>query len=408
MEVAEVIKLVVVIAVIIISIVIKWRLEYAIFCSSLLLGVFYGVNSNLILKTFFLTLIDESTLRLVGIVILVYLFSGILNKIESLANLVSSLRGLFKDYRFIMAIVPALLGLIPMPAGAIFSAPMVKEVGEESGLTSEENTFINYWFRHIWEPILPLIPSLLLFITLLKVDIRDIVRIQFPLFITAVITGLIWEYKNLRPINRVVTKESILFNLKKLWLCIWPIIFILVLVMVVKIDILVSLVVVIFILWLVNIKRLNCISIKKIIRKSFDLEVLALVTGVMFFQKMLITSRAIEVIPGVFTRLSISIPILIFSVPLVIGVITGLSSATFGITIPLLLPIMMIKGEVNLYYAMLFFTGQFIGLMLSPLHLCLIVTRDYFKADLGQVYKMMAFPLVSIALVAFIQVIIHV
>lgn len=405
---AEVIKLVVVITVIIISIVIKWKLEYAIFCASLLLGVLYGVNSNLILKTFFLVLVDESTLRLVGIVVLVYIFSGILNKIESLANLVNSLRGLFKDYRFILAFVPALLGLIPMPAGAIFSAPMVKEVGEEAGLNPEENTFVNYWFRHIWEPILPLIPSLLLFVTLLKVNIRDIVRIQFPLFITAVIAGLIWEYKNFKPRTKFVTKNSILFHLKKLCGCIWPIIFIIFLVIVVKIDILVSLTMVIIILLLVNKNKLNFITIQKIIGKGFDMETLVLIIGVMFFQKMLITSRAIEVIPGVFTRLSIPLSLLIFSVPLVMAVITGFSTASFGIALPLLLPVMIIKGEVNLYYAMLFFTGQFIGLMLSPLHLCLVVTKDYFKADLGQVYKMMVFPLATLALVAFILVMIYI
>jgi len=405
--VADIIKLVAVIILIIIFIIKKWKLEYAIFSASLLLGIVYKVNVFQIFKTFLLTMTDEIALRLIGIIILVYIFSGILTKVEGLSNLINSLRGLFKDYRIILAFIPALLGLIPMPAGAMFSAPMVKKIGEEAGLNPEENTFINYWFRHIWEPIWPMIPSLLLFVTLLKVSIGNIIRIQFPLFIAAVVAGLIWEYKTFKPKVEVNNEKNPLFHLKNLWMCIWPIIFIIFLVIVVKIDILASLSIVIIILLLVNKNKLNFFSIKEIIKNSFDPGILILIVGVMFFQKMLIASRAIEIIPEMLTKLSISRFLIIFGIPLIMALMTGISSATFGIALPLLLPTMIINGELNLYYAMLFFTGQFIGMMLSPMHLCLIVSKDYFKADLGQIYKMLLFPLGIITLTAFVLVMIY-
>jgi hypothetical protein len=170
--VTEIIKLLTVIAVIIFLIKKKWNLEYVILLASLLVGVFLNLSPIQIGNNFVLALIDPTTLKLIGIIVLVYILSGVLRKVESLRDLVDSLQGLVKDYRLILAFIPALLGLIPMPAGAMFSAPMVKEVGGRVGLTPEEETFVNYWFRHIWEFVWPLFPGIILFAGLLKVEIQ--------------------------------------------------------------------------------------------------------------------------------------------------------------------------------------------------------------------------------------------
>jgi hypothetical protein len=77
-----------------------------------------------------------------------------------------------------------------------------------------------------------------------------------------------------------------------------------------------------------------------------------------------------------------------------------------GIGLPVLLPI-IIHGEANLYFAMLAFTGNFIGVMISPMHLCLVVTKNYFKADMGKIYKIIIPPLIIISLSALVLVIIR-
>jgi len=48
-------------------------------------------------------------------------------------------------------IAPALIGLVPMPADAVVSASMVKDIARKTNLTLEEAAFLNYWFRHIIE-----------------------------------------------------------------------------------------------------------------------------------------------------------------------------------------------------------------------------------------------------------------
>ncbi|MEE8564631.1 MAG: DUF401 family protein, partial [Atribacterota bacterium] len=253
----EIIKLLVVIAVIIFLIRKKWNLGYIILLASLLLGLLFGLNPKEIGINFVQALIDPATSRLIGIIVLVYILGGVLRRVGSLRDLVDSLRGLVKDYRLILAFIPALLGLIPMPAGAIFSAPMVKEVGDRVVLTPEEGAFVNYWFRHIWEFVWPLFPSIILFAGILKVEIQEVILVQFPLTIATVIVGFIWEYKNLRKDTTLINKKDILFNLKKLFFGVWPILLIIILVLGTKTDLLFSLAIVILSLIFLNINKLN-------------------------------------------------------------------------------------------------------------------------------------------------------
>jgi len=404
--VTEIIKLLAVIAVIILLIKKKWNLEYVILLASLLVGVFFNLSPIQIGNNFVLALIDPTTLKLIGIIVLVYILSGVLRKVESLRDLVDSLQGLVKDYRLILAFIPALLGLIPMPAGAMFSAPMVKEVGGRAGLTPEEETFVNYWFRHIWEFVWPLFPGIILFAGLLKVEIQEVILVQFPLTIATVIVGFVWEYKNLRKDTTLINKKDILFNLKKLFFGVWPILLIIIMVLGTKTDLLFSLVIVILSLIFLNIKKLSLKMLKEIIRNDIDLSVVILIASIMIFKRILQVSGGIEIIPEAFAKLGIHPFIVLFIIPFFLGTMTGLGTAALGIGLPVLLPI-IIQGEANLYYAMLAFTGSFVGVMISPMHLCLVVTRNYFKADMGKIYKMLILPLIIISLSALALVIVR-
>jgi len=404
--VTEIVKLLAVIAIIVLLIKKKWKLEYVILLASLLVGVFFNLSPIQIGNNFVLALIDPTTLKLIGIIVLVYILSGVLRKVESLRDLVDSLRGLVKDYRLILAFIPALLGLIPMPAGAMFSAPMVKEVGGRVGLTPEEETFVNYWFRHIWEFVWPLFPGIILFAGLLKVEIQEVILVQFPLTIATVIVGFVWEYKNLRKDTTLINKKDILLNLKKLFFGVWPILLIIIMVLGTKTDLLVSLVIVILSLVFLNVNKLSLKTLKEIIRNDIDLNVVILIVSIMIFKRILQVSGGVEIIPGAFAKLGIHPFIVLFIIPFFIATMTGLGTAALGIGLPVLLPIIIVQGETNLYYAMLAFSGSFSGVMISPMHLCLVVTKNYFKADMGKIYKMLILPLIITTLSALILVII--
>jgi uncharacterized protein len=403
--VAGIIKLLGVVGLIVFLIRKKWNLGYIMIFASLLLGILFRLRVKNIILNVVLAIIDSMTLKLIGIIFLVFLLSGVLRKIESLRDTVDSLQKLVKDHRLILAFIPAFLGLIPMPAGAMFSAPMVKEVASRMNLQAEEKTFINYWFRHIWEFIWPLFPSIILFSALLEVEIRKIVKVQFPLTIAAFIIGLVWEQRNIkRNIIENANRKDVFFNMKKLFLGTWPILLIVIFVLFVKLDFLISLSIVILSLILLNRYKIKIKDIKDIIKSDLGLNILFLTAGIMIFKRMLEATGIIIIIPEFFTGLGIPLLVVLFIMPFLVGILTGDSSATVGICFPVLLPFMVVQNEVNLNYAMFAYVGAYIGMMISPVHLCLAVTKDYFKADLAKIYKLLALPLLIIILFALILV----
>lgn len=403
----EIIKLLVVIAVIIFLIRKKWNLGYIILLSSLLLGLLFELNPKEIGINFVQAIMDPVTIRLIGIIVLVLSLSSILKRIESLKDIVDSLQKLVKDYRLILAFIPSFLGLLPMPAGAMFSAPMVKEIGDRAGLNPEEDTFVNYWFRHIWEFVWPLYPSIILLSALLEVEVREIIIVQFPITLIALMLGLIWEQRYLRRDEASDKREDFGFNIKKLFFSTWPILLVVFMVIIIKIDILISLIIVIVSLILLNRSKMKTEVIIEIIKKDIPLNTVVLIVGIMIFKRMLQTTGAIMVIPELFTELGVHPLVILFFIPFLIGMLTGITSAIVGISFPVLLPFIVTRGEVNLNYAMFAFVSGYMGHMLSPMHLCLVVTNDYFKADTGKIYKMLILPLVIISLSALVLAIVR-
>ena len=401
----EIIKLLAVIAVIIFLIRKKWNLGYIILLASLLLGLLFGLNPKEIGINFLQAIVDPVTIRLIGIIVLVLLLSSILKRIESLKDIVDSLQKLVKDYRLILAFIPSFLGLLPMPAGAMFSAPMVKEIGDRAGLNPEEETFVNYWFRHIWEFVWPLYPSIILLSALLGVEVREIIIVQLPISLVALMLGLIWERRYLKKDEAKDKRGDFGFNIKKLFLSTWPILLVIFLVIIIKIDLLISLITVIVSLILLNRSKMKTEVIIEIIKKDIPLNIVVLIAGIMIFKRMLETTGAIMVIPGFFTELGVHPLVILFFIPFLIGMLTGITSAIVGIGFPVLLPFIVTQGEVNLNYAMFAFVGGYMGHMLSPMHLCLVVTNDYFKADVGKIYKMLIPFLLIMILSALILVI---
>jgi integral membrane protein (TIGR00529 family) len=403
--VTEIIKLLAVIVVIIFLIRKKRNLGHIILLASLLLGLLFGLNPKEIGINFFQAIIEPVTIRLIGVIVLVFLLSSILRRIESLKDIVDSLQKLVKDYRLILAFIPSFLGLLPMPAGAMFSAPMVKEIGDRAGLNPEEEIFVNYWFRHIWEFVWPLYPSIILLSALLGVEIREIILVQFPISLVALILGLIWEQRYLKKDGVSDKRGEFILNSKKLFLSTWPILLVIFLVIVIKLDLLISLILVILSLLLLNRSKIKIEVIIEIIKKDIPLNTVVLIAGIMIFKRILETTGVIMVIPGFFAELGIHPLVILFSLPFLIGMLTGVTSAIVGIGFPVLLSFIVVQGEANLNYAMFAFVGGYMGHLLSPMHLCLVVTSDYFKVDIGKIYKMLILPVIIIVLSALILVI---
>jgi hypothetical protein len=83
------------------------------------------------------------------------------------------------------------------------------------------------------------------------------------------------------------------------------------------------------------------------------------------------------------------IPVLAIAivVPLFIGAISGSPAMGVGIAFPILLPLF---GDPNIHLVSIVFLGITCTYITSPLHLCLVLTNNYFKSDLNKVLPYLA------------------
>ena len=101
---------------------------------------------------------DPANLDLMANIVCITILGNVLSYTGQLNRLVRSTQALFKEPRLVSVVLPALVGILPMPGGALFSAPLVETSRTSPNTEGDVLAFINYWFRHIWEYFLPLYP----------------------------------------------------------------------------------------------------------------------------------------------------------------------------------------------------------------------------------------------------------
>ena len=329
---------------------------------------------------------------------------NLLNKGENLKNINHSLETLINDRRITLVIPSVLMGLLPVAAGAMLSAPIVEESGNKMELSAEYKTFLNYWFRHIWEYTWPLYPGLILAAVIFNIPLPKIILAQIPLTLAAILSGIIFGLRKI-PFKPSHKKGKTFKEIYRLLFYSWPILSIVVLVLIFKLDMVLSLSLIVFFTFITTkIKRNKVTFILRKILLSW--KIILLVVSVMIFKRILENSGILLIIPQILNKMGIPLLLVLFFIPFLIGLLMGATQAFVGITFPILLPFIGISNP-NVNYIMLAYAGGFAGVLLSPVHLCLIVTRDYFKSNLIKVYKLLLPPIIFVALVAFLIVFIY-
>jgi len=110
-------------------------------------------------RAVWLGLASPKSLEMTATLALTMVMENLLRTTGMLKRMVSSLSAALPDRRMVMAALPAMIGMLPSPGGAVFSAPMVAEAAKGIAASPEQKAFINYWYRHIWEYVSHFIPA---------------------------------------------------------------------------------------------------------------------------------------------------------------------------------------------------------------------------------------------------------
>lgn len=358
----------------------KVKLGDAMLAGSLLLFFATGPTLSKLLHAVTTTLTSHSTweitIALYFVMCLEYQLrtSGIINEF------MSSARSIFKSERLLLVLMPSFLGFLPSLGGAIFSAPLVQNASRAYDLTAEKKTVINYWFRHIWEFTNPLFTGMLLASQLSGIPLGTLVTNMSWLTLLALLTGWVYLISPLKPNNaQATTGNDNLGGGSHSWryivLAIAPVLSNLALVVLFKVSASISMAVVVVSMALVL--RQGVSDIHAMLVHAFDRKLLWGVLGILFFQNILRISGVVGDVTQLLNSQEIPAVVVIGVIAFMGGILTGTSQGFVAITFPFIA--LLSPGDISMV-TVCFLMGT-AGHMLSPAHLCLIVTLDYFKAS---------------------------
>jgi hypothetical protein len=140
----------------------KIKLSKTLFITAGILGLLSGIGIDSIKEAVLSVFIDSSSLSTLLAVSMVTILSGLMKEYGILDKIVESMAAIIKNKKIILMIVPALIGMLIVPGGALLSAPFINNLGEEMDIKVSRRAAINLVFRHIAMFVLPYSTSLLI------------------------------------------------------------------------------------------------------------------------------------------------------------------------------------------------------------------------------------------------------
>ncbi len=356
----------------------KIHIGVVLIISSLFLGIIYMMPPLKFIEASFNSLTSGVSIKLFFALTFIRCYEMLLREKEILKNMMEASKRILRNRRLVIISMPLLIGMLPSIGGAYFSAPMVDESTKGLNLNNEEKAYINYWFRHPWELILPLYPGIVLAGALTGIELKKLIMANIIIAVSMLFTGFITGLKKI-PEDDNEKKER--FSLRNDIIPFLPVLLILTAVAVFGVELYISLGA--GIVALLIIYREGPGNILRIIRYGFTKDVFLLIAGVMLIKGIMDASGAVEGLNRYFFNIGVPPLIIAFILPFIAGLLTGLVVGFIGSTFPL---IIAMSGE-NLYLISFAFVSGYTGVLLSPVHLCLVLTREYFKADMAGIYR---------------------
>lgn len=339
-------------------------------------------------------LIVTATIELALLLFLIYLLAKTMQETGAIQKLIESFRTLFSKGGTLGAI-PAVYGLMPVPGGALFSAPVIDKEGDKYELDNNKKNFLNIWFRHIWFLIYPISSAMILLCSsqMFDINIYYLVVAQLPVFFLMIFIGII----SIKKFTGKKIKNNKNFEKKDYSGLIYllppiiplPISFILMPFGLTQIKsfligIIFSIILVFLLTKTPNKKYLT------IIRKGLSWKLPLAIFGIMIFREMFIVSKIDVFLGNVVQNTPVPAIIFFIVIPLFFGIVMGYNLGAIGVSFPIIYAFIPLFNDVNMVaLASIMYVSSLVGYLISPLHLCNVVSSEYLKVDVTGMYKML-------------------
>lgn len=399
-------KILLVFAAILLGIRFKAGLGVSILAGSFLLALLFRITP---LDWLFMGIdgvMQEKVILLTMTILLILFMSDMLERTGQGRRLMRHVSNALAWPRLRLVFFPALIGLLPMPGGAIFSAPMIKDIAAPYALQPRQLVLLNYWFRHVWELCWPLYPGIILAAYIADLPLARLLSLTWPGLILSI--GLGWFFF-LRPgvLPLSATAESsppagirayvpMFWESLPLLIAVFGALALEGLVALTNLNLamewgfILALLAAMLCIALQN--RLGPASLWPVFKNPHTVHMLSMVAAIFVFKTVLEQGGVVQALAG-----SVTTPNALFWIalilPFIVGMISGLTVAFVGGTLPLILGL---AGQLHIvdpigYVVLVLFAG-YVGILASPLHICLILSCGYFQAGMESVLKKLIAP----------------
>lgn len=286
------------------------------------------------------------------------------------------------------------------------SAPLIDEEGKRMGVSMHARTFLNLWFRHIIFLVFPLASPLLLLSHEAGVALHWLILIQIPIFLVALLVGTFIIWKETRKANPsregdsgrpADPSSSLLTNISPLFVSILLFFFLSYLSPLSHYSsLVVSIPVGIAVSFLMG--QIPRRGVYRTIKEGVSVNLALAVFGIMIFYKVIQSSGLAGTLSGILLESFFPLPVLITIISFFLGFSMGHNLGAVGISYSVLAP--TISGSLPMIS--LVYISSFLGYLISPIHLCVVVSHDFFNSNLSDLYKLYIPPTLVVLIVSVV------
>jgi integral membrane protein (TIGR00529 family) len=367
----------------------RYSLPLGMGISAIILSVF-TLSLSGIGEAFVHTFADPSVLLLAFVVGVIPMIGGVLEESGGIDRLVGNLRIGVQPF---LALSPALLGMLPMPGGALLSAPLVERGAPD--VPADVKAAANVWFRHAFLLVYPLGTSLIASAKIASLGLYTAILYLLPAFFLVIGLGYLFLLRKAHgkasynerfsgrelaiPLLIILAAPLIDLVLKKTLPLPYP-------------EIGTAVGVTVSLALGVAFSRSGLKDLLAIYRKMRPHYYAGIIFAMFFFLRVFEASGAPERIAA----LSLPPIVLCVVIGFLLGLITGRIQTPISIVVPIYLTThVAVSGPA---FAVTYF-AIYLGYLISPIHPCVSVSLEYFSVAMPVFLKRMAVP-VAIAFLA--------
>ncbi|HRU41086.1 MAG TPA: DUF401 family protein, partial [Candidatus Diapherotrites archaeon] len=376
----------------------KVPIGIAICACAVIMALFGGLGlaefANVISDTFF----NFNKVQQLLVVAEISIIGVLLKKYKIIDEVLDNLSKVIKSERVILMFIPALIGMLSVPGGAIMSAPVVDQLGERSNLSKPHRAIINLVYRHVSMNILPYATGFLIVASISpRISIYKLMGLNSIFVLLYIIAGYYLYIQKVQSssVSQFSFKWINLFDLFKFTA---PIYVAVLLNLLLGVPFYIGMLVNLLIVYLIHPTRMFLLDALR----AFSFNVLYALIGVYLIQGIMGRMESLNSFLALILMNPNTIMLGIIAASLFFGITTGFSPTALGIIIPILVTLPL-SDNMLLMYCHFTFCWSFVGYFFSPLHLCQLFTCEYLKVGIPDLYKGYWKFFVSLAAVLFVN-----